>query len=433
MPSSDDLPTPEPAKIPSRWPRPQGTSVSSARTPSGRRVSIMRARAASRAASATVERCIVGLERAARRRSAGRGRRARARAARRRPSSSNGARRSAITRLPGRDPAHLAERHQQRLAVAEADHLGRDRARRRPGSIEQRSPTAAARPGRLDHEPDHGRARGRSSGTGRRRRARGRGLRGARCSSRRDVAPEQVSRPVRAGSRSARRSRPRGCERRSRRGRSGARRRPRSCRARRRTTSRIAISARTRSTSAGLHLEHQVVAARSTRRSAPSHDACSDRSRIARRASAARIFSASSTRQLDGARLGDRRRPRRARPSMPAAAATSAARSGSSSASAQRPRPRRAPRRARDARPPRPRRPPRPCPGAAAGRGRPATPSSSANEYARLRDVIRPGRRRRRRRGAARDEDLAGLLEPADGARRSSTAPPRPPCGAAAA
>ncbi len=33
MPSSEDLPTPEPAKMPRRWPRPQGTRVSSARTP----------------------------------------------------------------------------------------------------------------------------------------------------------------------------------------------------------------------------------------------------------------------------------------------------------------------------------------------------------------------------------------------------------------
>src|SRR6185437_6864581 len=42
-PSRVDLPTPEPAKMPSRWPRPQGTSVSSARTPSSRR-SLMRGR-----------------------------------------------------------------------------------------------------------------------------------------------------------------------------------------------------------------------------------------------------------------------------------------------------------------------------------------------------------------------------------------------------
>ena len=37
-----DLPTPEPAKMPMRCPRPQGTSVSSARTPSGSDSSIMR-------------------------------------------------------------------------------------------------------------------------------------------------------------------------------------------------------------------------------------------------------------------------------------------------------------------------------------------------------------------------------------------------------
>src|SRR3954451_3761969 len=34
IPKSEDLPTPEPAKMPRRWPRPQGTSASSARTPS---------------------------------------------------------------------------------------------------------------------------------------------------------------------------------------------------------------------------------------------------------------------------------------------------------------------------------------------------------------------------------------------------------------
>ena len=34
MDMSEDLPTPEPAKIPRRWPRPQGTSPSRTRTPS---------------------------------------------------------------------------------------------------------------------------------------------------------------------------------------------------------------------------------------------------------------------------------------------------------------------------------------------------------------------------------------------------------------
>ena len=40
MPSSVDLPTPEPAKMPSRWPRPHGITASSARTPSASRRSI---------------------------------------------------------------------------------------------------------------------------------------------------------------------------------------------------------------------------------------------------------------------------------------------------------------------------------------------------------------------------------------------------------
>ncbi len=39
--SSVDFPTPEPAKMPMRWPRPHGMSVSSARTPSGSGSSIM--------------------------------------------------------------------------------------------------------------------------------------------------------------------------------------------------------------------------------------------------------------------------------------------------------------------------------------------------------------------------------------------------------
>src|SRR5689334_12051453 len=42
-PSRVDLPTPEPAKMPRRWPRPQGTSASRARTPSSSR-SLMRGR-----------------------------------------------------------------------------------------------------------------------------------------------------------------------------------------------------------------------------------------------------------------------------------------------------------------------------------------------------------------------------------------------------
>ena len=55
MPSSDDLPTPEPAKTPRRWPRPHGTSVSSARTPRSSR-SVMRLRPSGAGGLAAVER-----------------------------------------------------------------------------------------------------------------------------------------------------------------------------------------------------------------------------------------------------------------------------------------------------------------------------------------------------------------------------------------
>ena len=53
IPSSDDLPTPEPAKMPRRWPRPQGTSVSSARTPRPTR-SVIRGRVSASGGGAVV-------------------------------------------------------------------------------------------------------------------------------------------------------------------------------------------------------------------------------------------------------------------------------------------------------------------------------------------------------------------------------------------
>ena len=61
MPSREDLPTPEPAKMPRRWPRPQGTSASSARTPSETR-SVMRGRVKGSGGAAST-----GRERRARR------------------------------------------------------------------------------------------------------------------------------------------------------------------------------------------------------------------------------------------------------------------------------------------------------------------------------------------------------------------------------
>ena len=55
MPSSEDLPTPEPAKMPRRCPRPHGTSASSARTPRSTRSS-MRGRESASGGAAAVER-----------------------------------------------------------------------------------------------------------------------------------------------------------------------------------------------------------------------------------------------------------------------------------------------------------------------------------------------------------------------------------------
>ena len=54
--SSVDFPTPDPAKMPMRWPRPHGISVSIARTPSGSWVSIMR-RVSGWGASCSTETC----------------------------------------------------------------------------------------------------------------------------------------------------------------------------------------------------------------------------------------------------------------------------------------------------------------------------------------------------------------------------------------
>ena len=122
MPSSDDLPTPEPAKMPRRWPRPHGTSASSARTPSDTR-SAMRGRSSGSGGAACAGR--------ARRRPAsgpapsiGRPRPSSARPEQlvgdvdaQRPAGGGHARARA-------DARGVAERHQQRAAGAEADDLG---------------------------------------------------------------------------------------------------------------------------------------------------------------------------------------------------------------------------------------------------------------------------------------------------------------------
>ena len=64
IPSSEDLPTPEPAKMPRRWPRPQGTSESSARTPSVTR-SVIRGRSSGDGGAPTIGRWASAVERRA--------------------------------------------------------------------------------------------------------------------------------------------------------------------------------------------------------------------------------------------------------------------------------------------------------------------------------------------------------------------------------
>ena len=121
-PISVDLPTPEPANRPMRCPSPTVRSASSARTPSasGR---LTRRRASGSGAGRSTGQRGGARDRARRRRSAGRARRARGRARRRRPRSRT-AGRSAVHQRVGADAGRLAERHQDHLLAAEADHLG---------------------------------------------------------------------------------------------------------------------------------------------------------------------------------------------------------------------------------------------------------------------------------------------------------------------
>ena len=125
MESSTDLPTPEPAKTPRRWPRQQVVKTFMARTPRSSR-SPTRPRAwagggggaqriggeALRQRALAVDRVAEGVDDAA---EPGQGR-AHGRAPR--LDADLGAGRHALDR---------AERHQQRAGVAEADHLGRQR------------------------------------------------------------------------------------------------------------------------------------------------------------------------------------------------------------------------------------------------------------------------------------------------------------------
>ena len=168
MPSSVVLPTPEPAKMPMRWPRPQGTRPSSARTPSGS------------------GRSIRGAERHRRRRHRRPPLRARRRSGRRpsigwpspsstRPSSSvadddaEATRRWRSRGCRGRcrriSPSGISSVRPSRKPTTSA---GTGSARR-PALDHAAFAHLGMEPGRLDHEPDHRQRPGRSCGRGRRR------------------------------------------------------------------------------------------------------------------------------------------------------------------------------------------------------------------------------------------------------------------------
>ena len=184
MPSSVDLPTPEPAKMPTRWPRPQGVMVSRARTPSGsgsamrwRRSGCGAAASSGRARrlqrGAVVDRAAEGVEhaagevradahpqaacRSARRARRGRRRRARrtARAAgrprgRRRPARARGGRRrGCATTSPSapRSPRASASRPTTRLMPAGGAHGAAAAAGRRRSAAVMRSSRRGRRRG----------------------------------------------------------------------------------------------------------------------------------------------------------------------------------------------------------------------------------------------------------------------------------------------
>ena len=176
MPSSVDLPTPEPAKMPRRWPRPHGQErVDRADAERHAARSIAGAQQRSGAASSRARRAASGGRAGRRRRSGGRGRRARGRAARRRRGTRSGAagRDDAVARArcrPSRRAASAACRPSRK-----PDDLGRHAARRRSradhGSSSPTSPpgpvASTTRPISSTTRPSCGRGRARAGGYGR--------------------------------------------------------------------------------------------------------------------------------------------------------------------------------------------------------------------------------------------------------------------------
>ena len=154
MPSSVDLPTPEPAKMPSRWPRPHGITASSARTPSASRFVDRRA---GRAGSAACRRPARGARPSGER----------ALAVDRPAEPVEHAAEQALAdrrhqRAAGRDDLgagpdalHAGERHQQRASGAEADGLREHGLAAARVADRADLPDLDLRPVRLDDEADH--------------------------------------------------------------------------------------------------------------------------------------------------------------------------------------------------------------------------------------------------------------------------------------
>ena len=225
IPSSEDLPTPEPAKMPRRWPRPQGTSASSARTPRPTR-SVMRGRRKGSGGAASAARM--------------RGRCSGSRPVSGRPSPSTArpsswsdtatrkGRPVAVTAAPGPrpcgSPSGISRVRPPRKPTTSAGTAGRPR----PVSIEQTSPTSASRPLASMINPIRSRTRPR-----RRCRSVSPSASRAAWSALIRAPPRRPRGRARAWRRRSRRRRPPGGARSRRRGRPGARPAPRGARCRR--------------------------------------------------------------------------------------------------------------------------------------------------------------------------------------------------------
>ena len=146
MPSREDLPTPEPAKMPRRWPRPHGTRASSARTPSVTR-SWMRGRTSGSGGDASAARVrtwpsgLIGP-----RPSSGRPSPSSERPSSASETSTRNGCPLATTRAPGpmpaASPSAIRSVRPARKPTTSAGTVGRPR----PVSIVHTSPTSASRP-----------------------------------------------------------------------------------------------------------------------------------------------------------------------------------------------------------------------------------------------------------------------------------------------